>query len=187
MSFFIFYFFFLLLFLVSEETPSSTQQQQQQQQPQYSNLSTDLMNLSLTPTLFSQGSAKGNQEEEEAVPEVKLPNIKFKLTPLLSHITARGLSVEYFFGRRTSLFPDKMVSVQLVVTNRGQKPIGNIKISTEVLFLSFSFSFFFFFFFFFFSFSFSFSFSPLFFSSVGMTLTHCFVFIFFRVLKNGLR
>ena len=134
MSFFIFYFFFLLLFLVSEETPSSTQQQQQQQ-PQYSNLSTDLMNLSLTPTLFSQGSAKGNQEEEEAVPEVKLPNIKFKLTPLLSHITARGLSVEYFFGRRTSLFPDKMVSVQLVVTNRGQKPIGNIKISTEVFFL----------------------------------------------------
>ena len=113
---------------MGEETPGSTQQQQ----PQYSNLSTDLMNLSLTPTLFSQSPAKGNQEEDELVPDVKLPSIKFKLTPLLSHITARGLSVEYFFGRRTSLFPDKMVSVQLVVTNRGQKPIGNIKISTEV-------------------------------------------------------
>jgi len=115
----------------AETSPADSQPSKDQ----YASLAGDLGNLALTPTLVSPSPAKAAAEEseEDVVQQVKLPTIKFKPTQLLSHLTGRGLAVECFYGRRPSFFPDRMVSVQLLLTNRGQKPISNITASTEGL------------------------------------------------------
>jgi len=94
--------------------------------------------MALTPTTApaKPKPAEGDLDDaaaNEIIPDVKLPTIKFKPLPLLSHITGKGLNAEFFFGRKPSLYPQRMVSVQLILTNRGQKPLKNIKVGTDNL------------------------------------------------------
>ena len=68
-----------------------------------SSLASDLMGLSLTPTVAattggSSGAAAASASEN-AVVAVPLPSVRYVIYPLLNHLTGKGLQAEYTFGR----------------------------------------------------------------------------------------
>ncbi|XP_061173908.1 AP-3 complex subunit beta-2-like [Saccostrea echinata] len=89
----------------------------------------------LTP---SMASAMSNLSISSTQPSsssnfVQPMNIALKSYELLNRMTGNGLGITYKFTRTISVFSPKMVSIELTLTNHGDKPLSAIKVGKKTL------------------------------------------------------